>query len=213
MATRGAWYSLAVIAMINSLTKSDLIAFENEIADLFLAKQIRAPIHLSSGNEQQLIDIFEQHVNDQDYVLSNWRSHYHCLLKGVPPMELRQSILEGHSIALCFPKYRILSSAIVGGMAPIAVGLAMGIKRKSEQRKVVVFIGDMTSLTGIVHESMEYSRRHALPVLWIIEDDGRSVYTDTQAAWGPFVKDRTNVIRYEYRNKYPHVGLEKFVSF
>ena len=59
------------------LTPADLIAFEDGIAQLFSEKKIRGPIHLSGGNEQQLIDVFENHVDEDDYVLSTWRSHYH----------------------------------------------------------------------------------------------------------------------------------------
>ena len=41
-----------------SLTAADLIAFEDEMADLFNAGRIKAPLHLAGGNEQNLIDLF-----------------------------------------------------------------------------------------------------------------------------------------------------------
>ena len=41
-------------------TKEDLVNFELEIADCFNNKMIRAPIHLSDGNEEPLIEIFKQ---------------------------------------------------------------------------------------------------------------------------------------------------------
>ena len=46
--------------------------------------------------------------------------------------KLRAAIMAGRSIALCFPEHRVISSAIVAGIAPIAVGLAMGIKRRAQ---------------------------------------------------------------------------------
>ena len=76
-----------------------------------------------------MIDIFRD-IRLQDWVLCSWRSHYQCLLKGVPPQELKAKIMQGCSIALSFPKYRILSSAIIGGVLPIAVGLGIAVKRK-----------------------------------------------------------------------------------
>lgn len=205
-----------------SLAAIDLKAFEADIARLFLEKRIRAPIHLSGGNEEQLIDIFDRHVNREDWVCTTWRSHYHCLLKGVPPAELRQAVRDGHSISLCFPERRIISSAIVGGIAPIAVGLAAGIKRKGESRKVICFLGDMASRSGIVHESMAYAIGHCLPILWVIEDNGRSCETDTAAAWGIFGDPYSleedwvgcvGVIRYRYRLTWPHVGIGQWVTF
>lgn len=194
-----------------TLTPNDLIAFEDDIAQQFSEGKIRAPIHLAGGNERQLIDIFAQHVQPEDWVLCTWRSHYHALLKGVPPERVKQSILDGRSISLCFPDYRLLSSAIVAGAAPIAVGLAMGIRRKNESRKVVCFLGDMAASAGIVHESMTFATGHNLPVLWVVEDNGLSVCTPTSEAWGSG-KIR-NVISYGYQNPHPHCGLSKWVSF
>src|SRR5882672_2555148 len=107
----------------------DLIAFEDSIAEAFNRGEIRAPVHLTSGNEEQLIEYFSKHVGPDDWICTTWRSHYHCLLKGVPPDELRAAIMAGRSISLCFPEHRIVSSAIAGGILPIALGIAMGSKR------------------------------------------------------------------------------------
>lgn len=193
---------------------SDLIDFEQEIAQLFADKQIKAPVHLSSGNEQQLIDVFNKHVKPDSWVLCSWRSHLHCLLKGVPREEVKKAILDGRSIALCFPKYRVLSSAIVGGTCPISVGLGMGIKRKGEDRNVICFVGDMTAETGAFHECVKYSCNYNLPILWVIEDNGFSVRTPTTKAWGSVSEFTSpNVVRYNYVNRYPHCGLDQWVAF
>ena len=93
----------------------------------------------------------------------SWRSHYQCLLKGVPPEKVRDEILAGRSISLCFPEYRVVSSAIVGGILPIAVGIALGLKRRNEPGRVHCFMGDMTSETGIAHECIKYSFNHGSP--------------------------------------------------
>ena len=195
------------------LTAADLIAFENEIADLFLGREIHAPVHLAGGNEEHLIGIFRERVEPEDWICCSWRSHYHCLVKGVPQDKLKSAIIAGKSIALCFPEYRIFSSAIAGGIAPIAVGLALGIKKKKENRKVVCFPGDMTAKMGVVLESQEYARRNALPVLWVVEDNGKSVGTDTATTWGPYSKDRLKKIDYQYEMTRPHVGVGRWVNF
>ena len=41
------------------LTKEELLKFEEEIKDLFIDKKILAPVHLTKGNEEQLIEIFK----------------------------------------------------------------------------------------------------------------------------------------------------------
>lgn len=200
-----------------SLTAADLIAFEEDIAREFNAGHIRAPIHLHHGNEDALIEIFRR-IRAEDWVLCSWRSHYHCLLKGVPPGLLKSEIMAGRSIALCFPEYRIVSSAIVTGILPIAVGIAMANKRQQQSNMVFCFMGDMTSETGIAYECIKYSDNHQLPIHFIIEDNGKSVCTDTRAAWNQpklTYEDVQNhrITYYRYQTKYPHAGAGVRVQF
>ncbi len=199
------------------MTAQDLIAFETEIADLFNAAKIRAPIHLYYGNEEKMIELFRD-VQPEDWVFCSWRSHYQCLLKGVPPEELKAEILAGRSISLCFPKQRIVSSAIVGGIIPIAVGAALGLKRSGEPGMVHCFAGEMTSETGVFHECVKYSHNHQLPIRFIVEDNGKSVCTDTRETWNQPVLTYENanhplVTFYKYQTKYPHAGAGSRVQF
>jgi len=198
-------------------TPEELVAFETEIADLFNAAKIRSPIHLYYGNEKEMLEVFTD-VADDDWVMCSWRSHYQCLLKGVSPEKLTQEILENRSISLCFPEQRIVSSAIVGGILPIAVGVAMGIKRRGGTNKVHCFLGDMTSETGIAHECIKYATNHDLPIRFIIEDNGKSVVTETRDAWKQpklTYEDGTHplVVYYKYQTKYPHAGAGTRVQF
>jgi pyruvate dehydrogenase E1 component alpha subunit len=195
----------------------ELIAFEDEVAAAFNAGRIRAPVHLYSGNEAQMIEVF-QHVRPNDWVFCSWRSHYQCLLKGVPRERVMAEILAGHSISLCFPEHRIYSSAIVGGVLPIAVGAAMAIQRSGEDARVHCFMGEMTAETGIAHESIKYSRNHGLPIRFIVEDNGKSVCTDTRQAWNQpilsFEDQRDTYIHYyRYETRYPHAGAGVRVQF
>ena len=191
-----------------------LIQFEERVADMFSKGEIRHPVHLSGGNERQLVEVFERYVGPDDWICCTWRAHLHALLKGVPIEDVFDAIRRGHSIALCFPEHRMISSAIVGGMAPVAVGLAMGIKRKQEERKVVCFIGDMAWESGGVQEAVKYASNHRLPILWVVEDNGLSCCTPTDVVWG--VSEQVvcpNAIRYYYENSYPHCGIGRFVQF
>lgn len=199
------------------MTRQELIEFEEEIATLFNTSKIRAPIHLYYGNEEPLIEIFRT-IRAQDWVFCSWRSHYQCLLKGVPKDRLRQEILAGRSISLCFPEYRVYSSAIVGGVLPIAVGVALAIQRRGEDARVYCFMGDMTSETGIAHETIKYSRNHRLPIRFIVEDNGKSVCTDTRQVWNQASLTYEGladeyVMYYKYQSKYPHAGAGVRVQF
>lgn len=199
------------------MTAEGLMAFETEIADLFNQAKIRAPVHLYSGNETQMIEIFRD-VKPEDWVCCSWRSHYQCLLKGVPPEQVRDEIVAGRSISLCFPEYRVVSSAIVGGIVPIAVGIAMGLKQRKEAGRVHCFMGDMTAESGIATECLKYSANHNLPIRFIVEDNSKSVCTDTRETWNQPVLTHEDsahpmVVYYKYQTKYPHAGAGMRVQF
>ena len=199
------------------MNKEQLIKFEEGIAEQFNAGKIRAPIHLYHGNEEHIINIFKK-IKSKDWVFCSWRSHYQCLLKGVPENEVKDEIISGRSISLCFPKYNIYSSAMVGGSIPIAVGTALSLKRKNSKNKVYCFMGEMTSETGIVHECVKYSRNLNLPIHFIVEDNEKSVCTDSREAWNQKKlsfqnKNDDYVTYYKYENTYPHAGAGVRVQF
>jgi len=202
--------------MKNVLTKEQLVAFETDIANCFNNAMIKAPVHLYDGNEEQMIDIFKC-IEPEDWVFCSWRSHYQCLLKGVPQEQLKQDILDGKSITLCYPEYNVYSSAIVTGNIPIATGVALDIKRKGGTNHVWCFVGDMTSETGAFFENWKYAVNHDLPITYVIENNGKSVCTETNKVWNTnelyFAKETRKIIYYEYQTKYPHAGAGQRIQF
>lgn len=206
--------------------RKDLIDFEQEVHDRWEQGLIKGPVHLSYSNELELIDIF-QYVNEKDWVFSTWRNHYHALLHGVPKDKLWEYIMSGKSISFQCPEKNFFSSAIVGGVVPIAVGTSLGLKFKNvTDRMVWCFVGDMTSESGTFYEAVKYSIRNELPIHFVIEDNGLSTNTPTQQAWGMekylsnFYDNYPDNIRNKYitkycyiRDKYPHVGIGKFIHF
>ena len=207
---------------MTEITKQYLIDFETEICNLFCEAKIRAPIHLSDGNEEQLIEIFRK-IDMNDWVFSNLRSHYHALLHGIDKEWLKKEILSGNSITINKPDQYFFSSALVGGNCPIALGTALALKLKGSTKKVWVFVGDMTAETGIFHECLKYAQNHDLPINFIIEDNNESVGTPTRTVWGLKEVKPSNsgaekiapkLYRYSYiKHKYPHVGAGKWVTF
>ena len=187
-----------------------LKAFEEEIADLFNAGKIPYPVHLESGNEEQLINIF-QDIKKNDWIFGTWRLHLKALLKGVPRGELKAAIRRGESMALSFPEHRVFGSAIVGGTISIALGVALGIKRDRGSEHVWCFLGDMGAETGIFLESRHYAEAHDLPITFVVEDNGVSVCTPTKEVYPKRLKP--NVIRYKYESKWPHAGAGKRIQF
>jgi pyruvate dehydrogenase E1 component alpha subunit len=194
------------------LDKNDLINFEEEIKKIYESGKIKAPIHLSGNNEEQLIKIFKK-IKENDWVFSTWRSHYHALLKGIPKEWLKKEIIAGRSMGINSIKHKFYSSAIVGGIIPIALGTAQAIKLKKEKSAVWVFVGDMTFETGTFHECYKFSKNFRLPIKFVIEDNNMSTNSPTSQVWGRKSEVPKDVIKYNYRRKYPHHGTGGWVLF
>lgn len=192
------------------MNAAELIAFEKEVAEAIDAGMVPGPTHLTGGNEQQLIDIFRG-ISPDDYVFCTYRSHFHALLHGVPRDQVMAKIMEGRSMNLAFPAHNFLTSAIVGGMLPIAAGLAAALKRNGSVSKVWCFIGDMGASIGAFHDAAQYALGRNLPITFVIEDNGYATDTPTSACWGMVPQVPLyykNVVRYEYERTYPHIGTQ-----
>lgn len=193
-------------------TTENLIDFEDSIVSLWENAKIRGPVHLSNGNETELIEIFKR-IETTDWVFSTWRSHYHALLKGISPEWITEEILKGKSISVCNINEQFYSSAIVGGTLSIALGVAQQIKRTNGTEKVWCFLGDMSFESGIFYEVHKYARNFDLPLYFIVEDNAVSTYTPTDATWNGKRDIPSDVIHYNYKSKYPHYGTGKWIAF
>lgn len=207
---------------MTAINKQDLYDFENKIVETYKQGKLRSPIHLSGSTDGKLEDFlicFFKKVKKEDWVFSTYRSHYHALLKGMPFKRLLDWILDNKSIHVMDGEYKILTSAIVGGTLPAALGVAHSIKLQGGDDKVYVFVGDMTASTGVFHDVWNFSIKNDLPIHFIIEDNGYSCDTSTRDVWGSEDlwydgKDESDKISYiSYTRKYPHYGCGVFVDF
>lgn len=193
-------------------TESDLIEFENKILEVWENSKIFGPVHFSNGNEKELIEIFER-IDNNDWVLSTWRSHYHALLKGIDEQILYDKILEGKSISICDIDKNFYSSAIVGSTISIALGIAIANKKNKIKSNVWCFIGDMAFETGLFYESHKYAKNFDLPLYFVVEDNNLSTNTPTDFTWNGKRDIPDDIIYYTYRSKYPHYGSGKWLIF
>jgi pyruvate dehydrogenase E1 component alpha subunit len=208
------------------VNKEDLILFEKEIGDIFNAGKIKAPIHLYSGNEDLIIEVFNDIDIKNDWVCCTWRNHYQGLLKDIPKEIISENIMNGKSMVMNLPEYKFICSSIVGGIPAIATGIAFAIKLQNKSNRVWCWVGDMSAETGAFHEAYKYSLNHNLPITFIVEDNKKSVCTPTPDVWarntpyylesaynGGILKQK-NLYYYQYTNeKYPHAGAGVRVQF
>lgn len=190
---------------------SELIQFEEAVAQHFDAGVIKGPIHLCSPSQAEpLIEIFKG-IKSEDWVLSTWRSHWHALLKGVPAEDVMGEILNGRSMQLHFPKQKFMTSAIVGGLLPIGCGLA------AAGEKVWCFVGDMCASTGAFRDAWKYSQGQRLPITFVVEDNGLSTNSPTAEVWGsplvPREATKNSITGYQYKRTVSHYGTAKYEPF
>tara|TARA_Y100000034_G_scaffold92212_1_gene111370 strand:+ start:49 stop:675 length:627 start_codon:yes stop_codon:yes gene_type:complete len=193
-------------------TKEQLVQFELDAKKEWESGSVLGPVHLSKGNEEQLIEIF-QYVHPDDWVFSTWRNHYHALLHGVPEEWLMDEIKRGRSMKVINKDYNFIISAIVGGIIPQALGVAMALKRKGSERRVWCFVGDMGFETGEFHLCHKYAKNFDLPLQLVVEDNNLSTNTPTDETWGKKQEAPDDVIYYEYERGFPHHGSGTWVLF
>ena len=109
---------------------------------------------------------------------------------------------------------KIISSGIVPGQLPIALGMAKALFLKKASGHVWAFCGEMAAETGVFHECSKYAYNHKLPITFVIEDNEWSVGTPTEKVWKSYNDALlNNTIRYRYKIGVPHQGVRKEVGF
>ena len=193
------------------MNKEELIVFEQRIADLYDNGHLPYLIHLSGGNEDELLGLFK-HINPGDYVFSTHRNHYHYLLHGGSPEVLEQKILDGKSMFIFDRALNFYASSIVCGTAAIAAGVAWALKRNGSDQKVWCFLGDGAEDEGHFYEAARYVEASDLPCTFVIEDNNRSVIATKRERWGSIPNEWNHfkcVYKYEYKSTWPHGGTGK----
>lgn len=159
---------------------------EEAIAERYVEQEIRCPTHLCIGQEAIAVGVCNALVQS-DKVFSNHRAHGHYLAKGG---DLAAMIAElyGRATGCCGGRGGSMhlidieagfmgATPIVGGTIPIAVGSAWASKLQNRKEVTVVFFGDGCFEEGVVHESINFSALHKLPIVFVCENNDFSVYT------------------------------------
>jgi TPP-dependent pyruvate/acetoin dehydrogenase alpha subunit len=163
---------------------------EEALADRYHEQEMRCPMHLCIGQEAIAVGVCAA-LERTDQVFSNHRAHGHYLAKGG---DLKAMIAEiyGRATGCCGGNGGSMhlididagfmgATPIVGGTVPLAVGAAWSASLQRENRVVTVFFGDGCFEEGVVHESMNFAALHKLPVVFVCENNGFSVYTRLSA--------------------------------
>ena len=178
--------------------------FEEQCQRLYMEQKIRGFLHLYIGQEAVAVGAIST-LRIDDYVITSYRDHGHALAKGMEPNAIMAELFgkstgcsggKGGSMHLFdVAKGFMGGHAIVAGQMPLAVGLALAIKYRKEDRVVMCFFGDGAVNEGEFHESLNLASLWKLPVIFVLENNlygmgthveraragGRDVYTAADA--------------------------------
>ena len=128
-----------------------------------------------------------QLISARDYMVTTYRGIHDQVAKGVSLVGLFSEALgrlngvnkgKGGSPHISDPSSgSMLTTAIVGGGAPIANGLALATKMRAEDRITIVNFGDGATSIGAVHEAMNLAGVWKLPVIFLCQNNQIGEYT------------------------------------
>jgi pyruvate dehydrogenase E1 component alpha subunit len=159
---------------------------EESIANRYSEQKMRCPTHLSIGQEAVAVGV-SAFLQSTDKAYSSHRAHAHYLAKGG---DLKKLIAElygketgctggrGGSMHLTdLDAGFVASTAIVGNSIPLAVGNALHQQVQKLDEISVAYFGEGATEEGAFYESANFAALKKLPVLFICENNGYSVYS------------------------------------
>jgi pyruvate dehydrogenase E1 component alpha subunit len=162
---------------------------EEAIAARYSEQEMRCPVHLSIGQEATAVGACAA-LRQDDQIISSHRSHGHYLAKGG---DLKAMLAElygratgccggrGGSMHLFDDRAGIIASVpIVGSFIPLGTGAALSYRNANQDRVCIVFLGDGATEEGAFHESLNFAALKKLPVIFFIENNGYSCYTNLE---------------------------------
>ncbi|RED38120.1 pyruvate dehydrogenase E1 component alpha subunit [Rhodopseudomonas thermotolerans] len=167
---------------------------EETIAARYGEQKMRCPTHLSVGQEA-VAAAAGAVLRPTDLAVSGHRAHAHYLAKGGSLKAMIAEIYgkvtgcargKGGSMHLIDESVGFMgSTAIVGGTVPVGVGLSYPMKLNSTDQISCVFLGDAVPETGVFFESVNFAVVKQLPVLFLCENNGYSVYSPLRVRQPP----------------------------
>jgi pyruvate dehydrogenase E1 component alpha subunit len=163
------------------LTQMQLIRrFEEKAAEMYAMGKIGGFLHLYIGQEAVAVGATSV-TRPDDYVVSSYREHGHCLAKGSDPKRIMAELFgridglskgKGGSMHLFDKSVNFLGGhGIVGAHLPLAAGAGFGIKYEGGDQVVLCYFGDGAVPEGEFHESMNLAALWKLPVIFICENN------------------------------------------
>ncbi len=163
--------------------------FEEKSAEMYALAKIAGFLHLYIGQEAVAVGTTAALSRD-DYVISAYREHGHCLARGSDPGQVMAEPFgkatglckgRGGSMHLVDAQRNFMGGyAIVGGHLPLATGLAFAIQYQKRNAVVLCFFGEGALPSGHAHEALNLAALWKLPVIFVCENNRYAMGTPAQ---------------------------------
>lgn len=162
--------------------------FEETVLENFPKGVFFGTTHTYLGQEANAVGVITS-LHSGDVVFSNHRCHGHFLAYGGEPHALFAELM-GRASGVCGGRggsqhlqwRNFYSNGVQGGIAPVAVGMALAEKIKSTGAVTVVFIGDGTLGEGAFYEALNLAALWRAPVLFVAENNRIAQTTPVERA-------------------------------
>lgn len=165
--------------------------FEEKSAEMYALAKIAGFLHLYIGEEAIAVGALAA-LRPDDYVISGYRDHGHCLARGSDPGRVMAELF-GKATGLCkgkggsmhlidVPRRFMGGYAIVGGHIPLATGLAFATKYQKRDLVTVCFFGEGAVPSGHAHEAFNLAALWKLPVIFVCENNRYGMGTPAERA-------------------------------
>jgi pyruvate dehydrogenase E1 component alpha subunit len=165
--------------------------FEEKAAEAYALGKIGGFLHLYIGEEAVAVGVTSV-LRPDDYAISAYREHGHCLAKGCDPRRAMAELFgrvdglskgKGGSMHLFDKSHNFLGGhAIVGSHLPVAAGVGFAIKYRGGDQVIVCYFGDGAVPEGEFHESMNLAALWKLPVIYVCENNRYAMGTSLERA-------------------------------
>src|SRR5262247_1006472 len=165
--------------------------FEEKAAEAYALGKIGGFLHLYIGEEAVAVGATSV-LRPDDYAISAYREHGHCLAKGSEPKRVMAELFgrrdglskgKGGSMHLFDKSTNFLGGhAIVGAHLPLAAGVGFAIKYRHGDQVIVCFFGDGAVPEGEFHEALNLAALWKLPVIFVCENNRYAMGTSIERA-------------------------------
>jgi TPP-dependent pyruvate/acetoin dehydrogenase alpha subunit len=128
-----------------------------------------------------------EHLKRDDYMVTTYRGMHDCIAKGIPLGELVAEMCgkvtgtskgKGGPMHLSDPQSGLMvTTGVVGGGLPIAVGLALSSQLRDTDQVTVVNFGDGATSIGATHEAANLAGLWQVPLLFVCQNNRYGEHT------------------------------------